>query len=143
MRIDARLLQRQVALAAAALLAAVLALGVADWHEADPAAARTPASVPAPGGGWYEAIAAPIRAPSEPTECGYTVDSETVGVAHPVLPCEIKLFVRYGSTQVLTQVIGRPPPGPGRQFGLTRGLVRALGTTGTVRVRWRYAAAPD
>jgi hypothetical protein len=143
MRVDSRLLQREVALAAAALLAAVLALGVADWQESEPAAARTPASVPAPGGGWYEAIAAPIRAPGEPTECGYTVDSETVGVAHPVLPCEIKLFVRYGTTEVLTQVIGRPPPGPGRQFGLTRGLARALGTTGTVRVRWRYAAAPD
>jgi hypothetical protein len=142
MRIDSRLLQREVALAAAALLAAVLALGVADWHERDPAAAsRAPASVPAPGGGWYEAIAAPIRAPGEPTECGYTVGRDTIGVAHPVLPCEIKLFVRYGSTQVLTQVIGRPPPGPGRQFGLTGGLARALGTTGTVRVRWRYAAA--
>jgi hypothetical protein len=141
MRLDSRLLQREVALAAAALLAAVLALGVAEWHESDPEAAGAPASVPAPGGGWYEAIAAPIRAPAEPTECGYTVDSGTVGVAHPVLPCEIKLFVRYGSTEVLTQVIGRPPPGPGRQFGLTRGLARALGTTGTVRVRWRYAAA--
>ena len=143
MRVDSRLLQREVALAAAALLGAALALGVADWQESESAAARTPASVPAPGGGWYEAIAAPIRAPGEPTECGYTVDSKTVGVAHPVLPCEIKLFVRYGSTEVLTQVIGRPPPGPGRQFGLTRALARALGTTGTVRVRWRYAAAPD
>jgi hypothetical protein len=142
MRFDSRLLQREVGLAAAALLAAVLALGVADRRESDPAAAPVSASIPAPGGGWYEAIAAPIRTPSEPTECGYTVDSETVGVAHPVLPCEIKLFVRYGSTEVLTQVIGRPPPGPGRQFGLTRGLARALGTAGTVRVRWRYAAAP-
>jgi hypothetical protein len=142
MRFDARLLQREVALAAAALLAAVLALGVADWHESEPAKTRMPRSVPAPGGGWYEAIAATIRAPAEPTECGYTVDADTVGVAHPVLPCEVKLFVRYGSNEVLTQVIGRPPPGPGRQFGLTRGLARALGVTGTVRVRWRYAAAP-
>jgi hypothetical protein len=121
MRFDVRLLQREVALAAAALLAAVLALGVADW---------------------YEAIAATIRAPSEPTECGYTIRPDTVGVAHPVLPCEVKLVVRYGSNEVLTQVIGRPPPGPGRQFGLTRGLARALGANGTVRIRWRYAARP-
>jgi hypothetical protein len=142
MRFDARLLQREVALAAAALLAAVLALGVADWHESDSAKADAPKSVPAPGGGWYEAIAATIRAPSEPTECGYTIRADTVGVAHPVLPCEVKLVVRYGSNEVLTQVIGRPPPGPGRQFGLTRGLARALGTIGTVRVRWRYAAQP-
>ncbi len=143
MSFDSRLLQREVALAAAALLAAVLALGMADWREsAATTAARLPASVPTPGGGWYEAIAAAIRTPAEPTECGYTVDADTVGVAHPVLPCEIKLFVRYGSNEVLTQVIGRPPPGPGRQFGLTRGLARALGTTGTVRVRWRYAAPP-
>lgn len=142
MRFDARLLQREVALAAAALLAAVLGLGVSEWREPAPAAARVPASVPAPGGGWYEAIAAPIRAPAEPTECGYRIDARTVGVAHPVLPCQVKLFVRFGANEVLTQVIGRPPPGPGRQFGLTRGLARALGATGTVRVRWRYAAAP-
>jgi hypothetical protein len=142
MRFDARLLQREVGLAAAALLAAVVALGVADRQESKTATARVPQSVPAPGGGWYEAIAATIRAPSEPTECGYTIRQNTVGVAHPVLPCEVKLFVRYGSTEVLTQVIGRPPPGPGRQFGLTRGLARTLGTTSTVRIRWRYAAQP-
>jgi hypothetical protein len=141
MRFDVRLLQREVALAAAALLASVLALGVADWHESEPARANVPESVPAPGGGWYEAIAATIRTPREPTECGYTIRQDTVGVAHPVLPCEVKLFVRYGSNEVLTQVIGRPPPGPGRQFGLTRRLARALGATGTVRIRWRYAAA--
>jgi hypothetical protein len=143
MRFDARLLQREVALAAAALLAAVLALGVADWHVSEPAESTVPQSVPAPGGGWYEAIAATIRTPAEPTECGYSIDPNTVGVAHPVLPCEVKLFVRYGPNEVLTQVIGRPPPGPGRQFGLTRGLARELGATGTVRIRWRYAAAPE
>jgi hypothetical protein len=143
MRFDARLLQREVALAAAALLAAVLGLGVAHARESDGETASMPASIPAPGGGWYEAIAATIRRPGEPTECGYTVDARTIGVAHPVLPCEVKLFVRYGSNEVLTQVIGRPPPGPGRQFGLTPALARALGTTGTVRIRWRYAARPS
>jgi hypothetical protein len=143
-RFDSRLLQREVGLAAAALLAAVLALGVAEWHRSEPKDPSLPASVPAPGGGWYEAIAAPIRSPGEPTECGYTVDAQTIGVAHPVLPCEVKLYVRHGANEVLTQVIGRPPPGgPGRQFGLTRRLARALGTDGTVRVRWRYAAAPS
>ena len=140
MTFDARLLQREVALAAAALLAAVVALGVADWRESEPEGARLPASVPTPGGGWYEAIAAPIRAPAEPTECGYTVDRRTVGVTHPVLPCGVKLYVRYGANAVLTQVIGKPPPGPGRQFGLTSALGRTLGVSGTVRVRWRYAA---
>jgi hypothetical protein len=143
MRFDARLLQREVALAAAALLAAVLAVGVADWHESAPTNEESPQSVPAPGGGWYEAIAATIRAPGEPTECGYMVRRNTIGVAHPVLPCQVKLVVRYGSNEVLTQVIGKPPPGPGRQFGLTRGLARALGVNGTVRIRWRYAAQPE
>ena len=143
MRLDARLLQREVALGAAALLAAVLGLGVSEWRESQPQATRAAASVPAPGGGWYEAIAAPIRTPAEPTECGYTVKADTIGVAHPVLPCEVKVVVRYGSNEVLTQVIGRPPAGPGRQFGLTRGLARALGTAGTVRIRWRYAARPS
>jgi hypothetical protein len=143
MRFDVRLLQREIALAAAALLAAVLALGVADWHESEAGATEAPKSVPAPGGGWYEAIAATIRRPSEPTECAYTIGRNTIGVAHPVLPCQVKLVVRYGSNEVLTQVIGRPPPGPGRQFGLTPGLARALGTNGTVRIRWRYAAQPE
>jgi hypothetical protein len=142
-RPDPRLLQRELALGAAALLAAVLALGVAAWHEdSGPASRGLPASVPAPGGGWYEAIAAPIRTPPEPTECGYTIRRRTIGVTHPVLPCGVKLFVRYGPNEALTQVIGRPPPGPGRQFGLTPGLARALDAVGTVRVRWRYAAAP-
>ena len=142
MRPDPRLLQREAALAAAALLAAVVALGVAAWHESEPASEAAPASVPAPGGGWYEAIAAQIRAPSEPTECGYTIDRKLVGVAHPVLPCGVKLVVRYGANEVLTQVVGRPPPGPGRQFGLTPALARVLDANGTVRIRWRYAAAP-
>ena len=142
MRPDPRLLQREVALAATALLAAVVALGVAAWNESEPSAKAMPASVPAPGGGWYEAIAAQIRTPSEPTECGYKIDRKLVGVAHPVLPCGVKLYVRYGLNQVLTQVIGRPPPGPGRQFGLTAALARALHANGTVRIRWRYAAAP-
>jgi hypothetical protein len=142
-RLDWRLLQREVALAAAALLAAVVALGVAAWHETEPAGRDLPASVPAPGGGWYEAIAASIRTPAEPTECGYTVDRRTIGVAHPVLPCGVKLFVRFGENEVLTQVIGKPPPGPGRQFGLTPALAQALGVNGTVRIRWRYAAAPQ
>ena len=143
MKPDPRLLQRTIALAAAALLAAVLGLGVASRQESEPEATRLPASVPAPGGGWYQAIAAAIRAPGEPTECGYTIARDTIGVAHPVLPCGVKLFVRYGPNEVLTQVIGRPPPGPGRQFGLTGGLARALGATGTVRVGWRYAAKPS
>jgi hypothetical protein len=141
-RPDPRLLQREAALAAAALLAAVVALGVAAWHESEPSANAMPASVPAPGGGWYEAIAAQIRPPAQPTECGYRVDRRLVGVAHPVLPCGVKLFVRYGPNEVLTQVIGRPPPGPGRQFGLTPALARVLDAHGTVRIRWRYAAAP-
>lgn len=140
MTFNSRLLQREVALAAAALLAAVVGLGVADRRESEPRPARLPSSVPAPGGGWYEAVAAAISAPPEPTECGYTVDRRTVGVVHPVLPCGVKLYVRYGADEVLTQVIGRPPQSPGRQFGLTGALARTLGISGTVRVRWRYAA---
>ena len=113
------------------------------WRESEPEAAALPASVPAPGGGWYEAIAAPIRAPSEPTECGYTIDSATVGVAHPVLPCEVKLFVRYGLERG-ADAGDRPAAARARaaSSGSPRGLARALGATGTVRVRWRYAAAP-
>jgi rare lipoprotein A (peptidoglycan hydrolase) len=104
-------------------------------------AASVPQQVSVPGIGWYTALAAPYPANSrrERTACGQRLGPRTLGVAHPVLPCGIKIFISYGDNVVLTQVVDRGPNVPGRQFDVTRPLAAKIGLTGTQRVRWRYA----
>lgn len=134
------LAQREVALAGIALLAATTALALASPRLAA-SNDRLPQAVPAPGGGWYTALAAP-QPDSElarRTACGHILDLSSVGVAHPVLPCGAKLWLTYGDKQVLTQVIDRGPLVPGREFGLTQELAKELGVHGTQRIRWRFA----
>ena len=62
-----------------------------------------------------------------------------MGVAHPVLPCDTKLWLSYDGKDVLTQVLAVGPTSAGREFELTRALARALGLRGTQQIRWRYA----
>jgi rare lipoprotein A (peptidoglycan hydrolase) len=62
-----------------------------------------------------------------------------LGVAHPVLPCGVKLFVAYRDKVFLTQVVDRGPAVPGRDFDVTRPLAARLGLKGTQQIRWRYA----
>ena len=67
------------------------------------------------------------------------LSARSVGIAHPVLPCDVKLFIAYGDRTVLTQVIDRGPYVPGRAFELTPELAQLLGLHGTAPIRWRYA----
>ena len=138
------LAQRQVALAGAALLAIVVAfvvVSVADGSEPADEEPALPQAVPAPGGGWYAALAAPYRfrrnAPT--TACGHRADARTLGVAHPVLPCGTKIYLRYGDREVLTQVVDRGTGAPGRVFDVTSGLADRLGLRGVQTVNWRFA----
>ena len=136
------LARRGAALAAVALLGGVLAFAAGSWNDdGDGSTTRTPGQVPVPGGGWYDALAAPYPASSrrERTTCGQPIGPRTLGVAHPVLPCGVKLFISYGDTVVLTQVVDRGPAVPGRDFDITRPLARRLGLEGTKQIRWRYA----
>jgi len=135
------LAQRELALAAVALLACVVALAVASTRAGDSEAGSLPRSIPAPGGGWNTGLAGSGGKTFKPgrTECGYLVTPETPGVAHSVLPCDVKLFISYNGREVLTQVIGRGPYVPGRQFQLTKALGDLLGLQGTQEIRWRYA----
>ena len=137
---------RVLALAALALVAAVVAVAVsrAAGDDDDPAAAL-PDAAPAPGGGWYRALAAPVPAPQKPrrTACGTMLDAQTVGVAHPVLPCNVKLYIEYEGRRVLTQVIDRGPQAGGREFDLTKPVADQIGLRGLHVVRWRFAVAPD
>jgi hypothetical protein len=133
------LAQRQLALGAVALLGGVAALAIVQERK-PPALPATLKPVPAPGGGWYSAFAAaaPVRGPRR-TPCGHVITRLSVGVGHPVLPCDVKLFIRYGDRTVLTQVIDRGPYVPGRAFELTPELAQLLDLRGTQPIRWRYA----
>jgi hypothetical protein len=67
------------------------------------------------------------------------LDSGTVGIAHPVLPCGVDLVVSSGDRQVRTEVVLHGPVGGGRDFALTRALAEQLGIHGREAIRWRFA----
>ena len=138
---DLLLAYRTLVLGAVALLCTVASLALVEQRRDEPARPLLPRSVPAPGGGWYEALAAPRldRAFGRRTACGYVVRPATAGVAHPVLRCGAKIYVAFGSREVLTQVISRRTPS-GTQFAVTARLARMLGLRSTDIVRWRFAA---
>ena len=136
------LARRGLALAAVALLGGVLAFAAGSWDGDDGGSTQPEARpVPVPGSGWYRALAAPYPASTkrERTSCGQRLGPQTLGVAHPVLPCGVKLYLSYEDKLVLTQVVDRGPGAPGRDFDLTRALAGRLGLEGTQQIRWRYA----
>jgi hypothetical protein len=139
--VSAALAQRQVALIGIALLAVMVALALASPRLGVADADDLPASVPAPGGGWYSALASTQQETelARRTACGHILEVGSVGVAHPVLPCGAKLWIGYRDREVLTQVIDRGRIVPGRAFLLTAALARELRLEGTQRVRWRFA----
>jgi hypothetical protein len=138
------LAQRAILLGAVTLLAIVVALGIAEQLDGARSSRDLPAAVPAPDGGWYQALAG-LESPSaygRPTACGPTLERETLGVSHPVLVCGAKIYIGRGRTEVLTQVVARGPGSAAVQFGLTEALARELGVTRRTAIRWRFAS-PD
>ncbi len=98
-------------------------------------------TLPKPIGQWYTAFAAPYTpAQNAKGACGIVIDSKTLGVAHPVLPCGVKIYIEYNGKQVLTQVVDRGPTAPGREFDLTTALANLLNLDGTKQIRWRFAS---
>ena len=132
------LLQRLFALAGVGLVASILALAVVRHNDA---ANGLPGSAPAPGGGWFTALAGPAPLPARPrqTACGHTLTAATLGVAHPVLPCGAKIYIEFGNKRVLTQVIDHGPQSPGREFNVTRALAERIGLNSVQTIRWRFA----
>lgn len=133
------LAQREVALAGVALLAAVVALAVTSPRGSNAGGHLNPVSVP--GGGWYAALAGarPVHYGTR-TDCGVMLRPSTRGVVDSVLPCNIKLFVSFGSSdRILTQVVARRPVVPGRRFDVTPALAEDLGLEGIQRIKWVYA----
>jgi hypothetical protein len=127
---------RAFGLAAVALLAAVSAWAIVHLRGDD-----RKTTLPQPVT-WYTARAAPYG-PTQGhrrTSCGEVFDDSTLGVAHPVLPCGVKIYIRYGSGRsVLTQVIDRGPSVPGREFDVTKALADRIGLHGTQSIRWGFA----
>jgi hypothetical protein len=139
--VSAASVQRQVALAAIALLAAIVSLALAS-HDSSANVRGLPQPVPVAGGGWYSALAGPTASPryGQSTRCGVVLEPGTIGVTDSVLPCGILLYVSYkNSPHILTHVIDRRPVVPGRKFDLTPRLAEELGIDGTQRIRWVFA----
>jgi hypothetical protein len=119
-----------VSLAAVAVLAVAIAVYVdhRNGHHS---------TLPAGAGPWNSALAAPF-AKTGTTACGVLMRASTVGVGHPVLPCGVRIYVRYGDRTVLTTVIDRGDVPPGRELNLTPKLAELLGVQGTQTVQWRF-----
>ena len=103
--------------------------------------------LPQGAGRWYTALAAPYL-PSKngkpaKSACGVLIGPNTKGVAHPTLPCGVKIYIEYQGKQALTQVIDRGPNVPGREFDVTQGLAKELGLVGTRAIKWRYTTAAN
>jgi rare lipoprotein A (peptidoglycan hydrolase) len=126
---------RYTALAAVTLLSALVAVWLTRSHD------HSGPHLPQPVGTTYTGFAAPYPPTSKTARgaCGVTIGPGTKGVAHPVLPCGIRIYLYYGNTRVLTQVIDRGQNVPGRTFDVTRALAKEIGLTGTQPIRWRYA----
>jgi hypothetical protein len=137
--VSAASVQRQVALAGVALLAAVVALALTG-HDKSRAVTCLPQPVQV-AGGWYTALAGAERPRyGKRTRCGYVLRPDTEGVTDSVLPCGALVYVAYkNGPQILTRVIDRRPVLPGRKFDLTPRLAEELGVDGVQRIRWVFA----
>jgi rare lipoprotein A len=130
------LAQRQALLALVALLAAAVSLAVTSSPRGEQS------DLPEPVGSYTALAGTSPKATGRRTACpGVVIGAKTEGVAHPVLPCGVRLYITYGAKTVLTQVIDRGPYVPGRQFDLTDALARRLGLKGVQTIQWSYARA--
>jgi rare lipoprotein A (peptidoglycan hydrolase) len=131
-----RLAVRELALAGLALLGVAVVLAVTQRTGSHPDTSPQPE-------GSYLALAGSSgpAAIGRRTACGGVLRVDTVGVAHPTLPCGARIFIEYKGTTVLTQVVDRGPYRPGRQFDLTDALARRLDLKGVQPIHWSYARA--
>jgi rare lipoprotein A len=125
---------REIALAGFALLAALVALAIN--AQTKDGAGRSPQPE-----GSYTALAGSSgpAAFGRRTACGGVITPATEGLAHPTLPCGVRIFVSFHGTTVLAQVVDRGPFKLGRQFDLTDALARRLGLRGVQQIHWSYA----
>ena len=126
-------LQRQAALAGAALLAGLLVV-VLDRPAHDASVSAPP---PVPAVHWETAVVWVERL--KPATACQPVAGEARGVIHPVLPCGVKLVVSARGKELRVEVLERGPVATGRDFALTPALAEDLGVRDGDRIRWRFA----
>ena len=136
-----QLVQRAVWLAGITLVAAIAAVAITRRDVGSNN--NLPGAVVVPGtkNGYYTAKAAPYgpTATRRRTACGKPFLKTTEGVAHPVLPCGVRLYIRFHGREVLTQVVDRGPNVPGRDLDVTKALANRLDLHGTQTIQWRFA----
>ncbi len=131
---NAGLARRQAALAGVALVGALGAIALSRLG-GDSDAAPPPTAVV----GWETGAVAVFEPSREPTVCGITVTAETLGIAHPVLPCGAQLVLEHRGRRFSADVVARGPIEAGDAFELSPALALALGVAGEATVRWRFA----
>ena len=129
--------QRAAWLAAVTLVVGLAALALARRSGGGAGHENVPGAI----GPSYAARAAPYgpTRSHRRTACGEPFTPKLEGIAHPTLPCGVKIYIRFGGKQVLTEVVDRGPSVPGRDFDITKGLADRIGLHGTQTIHWRYA----
>ena len=136
------LVERQAALAAVALLAALASLALTRGGDSTPAPAdSSPSAGPAGTETWYDATVGTYGPGlyGRETTCGEELTPQLKGVAHGVLPCGARIVVSYAGREVDTRVVDRGPKGTGQEFTLTEALAAKLGVSGIQPIRWRFS----
>jgi rare lipoprotein A (peptidoglycan hydrolase) len=138
---NSTVLQRSVWLAAITLVAAIAAVAITRRDASGNGSLPGAVTVPGTKSGYYTARAAPYGpTPSHKrTACGTPLLKTTEGVAHPVLPCGVRVYIRFHGREVLTQVVDRGPNVPGRDLDFTKALANRLDLHGTQTIQWRFA----
>jgi rare lipoprotein A len=138
---NSTVLQRSVWLAAITIVAAVAAVAITRRDASGNGSLPGAVVVPGTGNGYYSARAAPYgpTRSHRRTACGKPFLKTTEGVAHPVLPCGVRVYIRFHGREVLTQVVDRGPNVPGRDLDLTKALANRLDLHGTQTIQWRFA----
>ena len=132
-------LERQLALAAVALLATLGSLALSrDGDGAGPGGTAPPPSVSET---WSDAPAGPVAEDryGSTTTCGTELARDVRGIVHPVLPCGARIVVSFDGREVETTVVDQGPVGAGEEFSLTAPLAAELGVAGLQTVRWRFS----
>jgi rare lipoprotein A len=134
-------LQRAVWLAGITFVAALAALALTRRDSGSDRSLPGAVAVPGTENGYYTTRAAPYgpTASHRRTACGQPFTKTTEGVAHPVLPCGVRLYIRFHGREVLTQVVDRGPNVPGREFDITKALANRIDLHGTQTIQWRFA----
>ena len=132
-------LQRQAALAGAALLAVLLVVVLDRSNGQETSAAAPP--LPVSQAKWESATVGIFGRSrlGETTACGTLLTQGTLGIAHPVLLCGVDLVVFYREHEIRTEVIERGNVGPESQFDLSTALADRLGIEKATTIRWRFA----